>query len=135
MSYFSELKDPRVNRTRKFELMEVIVTALCAVIVGCDGWASIVRFVTYKKKFFQIFLRLKNGIPSEDRYARIFSLIDAKVFEECFAAWMNSVSKRSEGELVVIDGKSVKRSFDTFFNKNVLKLVSAFSAKNQVVLG
>lgn len=84
---------------------------------GSDGWSSIVRFVTYKKKFFQSFLRLRNGIPSADTYARVFSLIDAKAFEACFAAWMNSISKRSEGEQIVIDGKSVRRSFDTFLNK------------------
>lgn len=132
---FSELEDPRIERSKKHSLIDIIVISLSAVIAGARGWLDIERFAKRKENWFQSFLELKNGIPSHDTIARVFSLIDVKAFETCFEAWVDSIEKRTPGEQVVFDGKALRRSFDSVFGRSALKLVSAWSAKNQVILG
>ena len=132
---FSELKDPRLERKKLHKLIDIIVIAICAVIGGADGWEDIERFGKAKEKWFRVFLELENGIPSHDTFNRVFSLINAKKFQECFINWIKEISQLSKGEIISIDGKTVRRSYDRWNNKGAVHIVSAWANNNRLVLG
>lgn len=108
MSLLEQLKkvpDPRIERTRRHELMDMLVIALCAVICGADNWVDVVQFGKAKRAWFADFLKLPNGIASHDTFSRVFQLIDAQVLERVCMAWLQSIAGKVEG-VVAIDGKS-----------------------------
>ena len=91
MSLLEQLKkvpDPRIERTRRHELIDMLVIALCAVICGADNWVDVVQFGKAKRAWFADFLKLPNGIASHDTFARVFQLIDAQVLERVCMAWL-----------------------------------------------
>jgi predicted transposase YbfD/YdcC len=132
---FAALPDPRMNRTRKHELIDLIVIAICGVLCGADGWAQIAEFGKAKRKWFATFLKLPNGIPSHDTFGRIFGKLNPVAFEDCFLKWMNTLAQKPFGRLVAIDGKTLRGSFDTAAARSPLHLVSAWCEQNQTVLG
>ncbi len=132
---FASLPDPRMKRTRKHELLDLIVIAICGVICGADGWAQIAEFGRCKRKWFVAFLKLPNGIPSHDTFGRVFARLDPVAFERCFLDWMNTLAKKPRGRLVAIDGKTLRRSFDSAAGRSPMHLVSAWCEQNQAVLG
>lgn len=132
---FATLPDPRMKRTRKHELLDLITIAICGVICGADGWAQIAEFGRAKRKWFVTFLPLPNGIPSHDTFGRVFARLDPVAFERCFLDWMTRLAKRPFGRLVAIDGKTLRGSFDTAAERSPLHLVSAWCEQNQTVLG
>ncbi len=132
---FGELKDPRMDRTKKHGLSDIMTIAICAVICGADGWAQVEEFGYCKEKWFKTFLDLPNGIPSHDTFGRVFSLLDPKAFEECFMKWITNLATASKGRLVAIDGKTIRRSLDKANSKSAIHMVSAWSQANNMVLG
>lgn len=128
--------DPRIKRNKRHELLDIIVLTILAVVCGAESWDSIELFGKTKIDFLKQFLKLRNGIPSHDTINRVFSILDPKLFEEVFIKWVNSLrDKNIDVELIAIDGKTVRRSKDTFNEKSPVHLVNAWACKNQLVLG
>ena len=132
---FAQLKDPRVNRTRRHSLPDILAIAICGVICGADGWVQIARFGRCKQEWFQTFLELPNGIPSHDTFGRVFAALDPQAFEECFAQWIAALTTASQGRLIAVDGKTIRRSLDAANDKAAIHMVSAWCGANQMVLG
>jgi predicted transposase YbfD/YdcC len=135
LRYFGQLRDPRMNRTKKHSLSDILTLAICAVICGADGWAQVEEFGDCKKDWFKTFLDLPNGIPSHDTFGRVFAALDPDAFEQCFMKWVAQLATASAGQLIAIDGKTIRRSLDTASGRSPIHLVSAWSAVNHMVLG
>lgn len=133
--HFSSIPDPRVARTRRHNLIDIIVIAICAVLCGADSWTEVALFGRCKRDWFSTFLTLPNGIPSHDTFGRVFALIDADAFERSFENWVRSIAVLTKGDIVAIDGKTVRRSHKNNDGMSALHLVSAFAAKNGLSLG
>lgn len=133
--HFSVLPDPRRehHNTKKHRLIDIIIITVLAVICGADDWVAIEDFGRKKKKWLKKVLELPNGIPSHDTFGRVFAILDPAEFERCFFAWVNDVNTLTNGEVVAIDGKSVRRSHDG--QSKPLHLISAFATANGVSLG
>jgi len=114
--YFADLPDPRAHNVRH-RLPDLLVIALCATLCGADGWDDFEDFARAKAKWFGSFLDLEHGVPSADTFRRVFSRLDPEAFERCFLDWMQAVAELSEGKLVAIDGKSIRRSFERGWDK------------------
>lgn len=132
---FAELKDPRVNRTKRHSLTDILAIAICAVICGADGWVQVQEFGDCKKKWFKTFLDLPNGIPSHDTFGRVFAALDPVAFEECFRKWVSALATASQGRLIAIDGKTIRRSLDAASGKAAVHLVNAWCEANHMALG
>ena len=133
--YFVDLEDPRIERTKRHQLIDVITIAICAIICGADSWVAIETYGKAKQEWLKGFLELPNGIPSHDTFARIFSLIDPQNFQGCFVSWMKSVALLTNGEVIAIDGKILKHSYDKKAGNCAINMVSAWSTSNKLVLG
>lgn len=135
MEYLAEVSDPRIDRTRAHPLVNILVIALLAVLCGADSFVSIERFGRAKKEFLATFLDLESGIPSHDTFGRVFASLDSNELQEVFRAWVASLVEVSKGEVVAIDGKTLRRSFRDAGNKAFVHMVSAWATQNRVVLG
>ena len=116
-------------------MLDIIVITICAVICGADSWVAVEAFGGAKYKWLAGFLELPKGIPSHDTFRRVFSAIDATKFEECFINWIRSTIKVTQGEVIAVDGKQLRRSYDTHNNKAAIHLVSAWACHQGVALG
>jgi predicted transposase YbfD/YdcC len=110
-------------------------TAICATICGADGWEEFELFGRAKLDWFKSFLELPNGIPSDDTFRRVIGRIDPRQFQQCFLDWVRSVYELTQGQVVAIDGKQSRRSFDRPKGKTAINMVSAWASENQMVLG
>ena len=135
IEHFSKLKDPRVERNKKHELIDVIVLCVCAVLSGAEGWCDIEGFGRTKLDWLRRYVPLTNGIPVDDTIARIISALSVSGFQECFLSWMEDVVKLSDGEIIALDGKTHRRSHDRKRGVKALHMVSAWACRNGVVLG
>ena len=135
LDYFGDLPDPRIARGRLHSLHDILVIAICGVICGADDWASIEEFGRAKEDWLKTFLKLPNGIPSHDTFGRVFAALGTKAFRECFARWIQAVASSTNGDVVAIDGKTLRRSFNRASSKAAIHMVSAWSTANGVVLG
>jgi len=133
--HFEPVEDPRVDRTKKHELIDIIIIAICAVICGADDWVAIERFGQAKEEWFGTFLKLPNGIPSHDTFGRVFRALDAEQFQQSFLSWVATLAELSLGEIVTIDGKTLRRSHDRPLGKAAIHMVSAWASANRLVLG
>ena len=110
--YFAALDDPRIDRTKRHKLLDIVTIALCATICGADSWVDIELFGNCKEEWFKSFLELPNGIPSHDTFGDVFARLDPEQFQRCFMEWVQAVAQVTQGEVVAIDGKTVRRSHD-----------------------
>ena len=133
--HVASLNDPRIERTKRHDLLEIIVIALCGIICGADSWVEIAECGQATAAWLKPCLRLPNGIPSHDTFGRVFALLDPQAFQQCFLNWMRSFSQLTQGDVVAIDGKTLRRSFDRAAGKHARPLISAWACKNHVVLG
>lgn len=135
LRFFSLLPDPRANNIRH-RLIDILVMALCAMICGADGWQDMQDFARAKATWFATFLDLGHGVPSADTFRRVLSRLNPEAFERCFMNWMQAVVDQSQGKLLAIDGKCIRRSFDQGWDKSgMAHMVSAFVACNGQTLG
>ncbi|MCK5713350.1 MAG: ISAs1 family transposase, partial [Hyphomicrobiaceae bacterium] len=132
---FEDLEDPRMDRTKAHSLSDILGIAICAVICGADGWTQMEMFGKSKEKWFRTFLDLPNGIPSHDTFRRVFNMLNPDAFEKCFMAWVDDLAEASEGRLIAVDGKTIRRSLDVANGKAAIHMVSAWCNANQMVLG
>ena len=129
---FEELRDPRA-RECAYQLDELLLAAICAVISGAESWTTVVEWSEMKLDWLRQHLPFANGIASHDTFGRVFSLLDAKQFESCFVRWMSSMCPSLEGQHIAVDGKCVRGSHDG--QQNAIHLVSAWSSANGLTLG
>jgi len=135
MRFLRKIEDPRRNQGKRHRLSDMIVIAICAIICNADGWEDIELFGLCKERWFRTFLALHHGIPSHDTFARVFARLDPAAFEACFMEWMAHLAKTSKGRLIAVDGKTLRRSFNTAANKAALHMINAWCVDNQTVLG
>jgi len=133
--HFGSIPEPRLERTRLHELMDILVIAICAVICGADSWEEIEDFGNAKEAWLHTILPLSNGIPSHDTFRRVFGLIDAEAFQRSFVSWVQSVTQLIGGQVIAVDGKKPRGSQDQGIGKGAIDMVSAWASANQVVLG
>ena len=133
--HFSDIEDSRVDRTKQHLLLDIIVIAICAVICGADGWVAVEEFGKAKEKWLGTFLELANGIPSHDTFGRVFARLDPEAFQRSFINWVQAISDITQGEVVAIDGKRLRRSHDRGLGKAAIHMVSAWAAANHLILG
>lgn len=134
IEYFEIIPDPRRqnHNNKKHELIDIIVIAIVAIICGANSWNEIEIFGNEKETFFKKYLSLKNGIPSHDTFARIFSILDPESFNKAFMLWIQSMKTNIKS--VAIDGKSIRRSYEKN-KKNILHILNAYSTENGLTLG
>ncbi len=135
INQFKSLKDPRKGKNKSYFLTEIIILTICAVVSGADNWNAIEQYGKDKINWLKTFLKLENGIPSHDTLRRFYSLLNPISFEKCFLNWINSIKKVTKGEIIPIDGKSIRRSFDKKTGKSAIHMISAWSSSNNIVLG
>jgi predicted transposase YbfD/YdcC len=133
--HFSDLEDPRMERTKRHQLLDIIAIAICGVICGADSWVDLELFGRSKEEWLKRFLSLPNGIPSHDTFGRVFARLDPEKFAQCFTSRVTAVSQLTQGEVVAIDGKTLRRSHDRAKGKSAIHLVSAWATANHLVLG
>jgi predicted transposase YbfD/YdcC len=132
--YFADLPDPRVDRTKKHRLDDILVIALCAVICGADSFEEIERFGKARRDWLGRFLALPNGIPSHDTFNRVFAALDRQKFSACFARWMAHLCEAAGLRAIALDGKACRAApADTF--SGCLHLVNAWAVENHLFLG
>jgi len=132
--HFSDLPDPR-RREGIYPLVNIVVIALCAVIGGADDFVSIAGWGRMKKKWLAKFLDLSAGIPSHDRFNAIFKAIKPAEFEKCLLRWITALHEITDGQVIAIDGKTLRRSFDAASSKAAIHMVSAWATANHISLG
>lgn len=132
--HFSKLEDPRLDRQKLHQLLDIIAIAICAVICGAETWVDIANFGKAREAWFKKFLELPNGIPSHDTFGRVFSLLNAAAFEACFFEWVQAVNQVTGGQVIAIDGKELRHSFDTVLGQKAIHLVSAWANENRLIL-
>ena len=132
--HFASLTDPR-RRKVTYPLINIVTIALCAVIAGADDFVTIAAWGRQKRAWLARFLDLSSGIPSHDRFNAVFKAIKPAEFERCLLSWVTSLHEVTAGQLVAIDGKTLRQSFDKADSKSAIHMVSAWATANHISLG
>lgn len=135
---FADLPDPRVRRTRRHRLLDIVVIAISAVVCGAEGWDDIVEFAHSKQIWLQQRLELPSGIPCADTFRRVFARLDPDAFGARFLDWVRALPKRvgkKGAKVIAVDGKTLRHSFDTASEQSPIHMVSAWAAQTRLVLG
>jgi predicted transposase YbfD/YdcC len=127
--------DPRVNRSKRHKLVDILVIALCGFLAGCEGWVDVELFGIGKRRWLEEFLELPNGIPSHDTFGRVFALLDPQQLARVLRQFVQAVTSSLQGEAIAIDGKTLIGSGESTTAKQALHLVSAWATQHGVVLG
>jgi len=135
LAYFGDLPDPRIERCKRHRLLDIIAIGICAVVCGADSYVEMEEFGKAKRKWFETFLDLENGIPSHDTFRRVFGKLKPAEFQKCFLAWIEAVQESTKGEVIAIDGKALRGSFERTTNTLAIRMVSAWATRNSLVLG
>jgi predicted transposase YbfD/YdcC len=132
--HFAELTDPR-RRKVMYPFINVVMIAICAVICGADDFVAIAEFGRKKRGWLEKFLDLKDGIPSHDRFNAILAAVKPAEFEKCLLSWTVALHELTDGQVIAIDGKTLRRSFDAASGKAAIHMVSAWATANHISLG
>lgn len=134
-SLVETIPDPRVNRTQKHILKDILIIAILAVIGGAEGWEDMENYGQAKKEWLQEFLELPNGIPSDDTFRRLFERIDPNALQKCLEKWIQNIASSLQGEVVPIDGKCIRGSYDRNKGLKALHVVTAWASEQRLTLG
>ncbi len=134
-NHFPNLKDPRIDRTKEHLLIDIIAISILAVISGADGWTAIETYGKAKEPWLKTFLELPNAIPSHDTISRVFQRLNPEDFATSFSSWINLIVQKLGVEIISIDGKTLKQSYDRNNFQKALHIVSAWANNNKLVLG
>lgn len=132
---FSDLPDPRVQGRCDHKLMDILIIAVCAALCGADSWVGVETVARAKEAWFRQFLKLENGIPSHDTFGDVFAKIDSEAFQTRFMRWVESVFRVTKGQVVALDGKTLRGSHKREAGKAAIHLVNAWAVSNGLVLG
>jgi predicted transposase YbfD/YdcC len=137
MAILGQMKDPRRTSkgNLKHQLVDILFLVVSAVVSGCNDWETIEVFGGSQVDWLRKYYPFKHGIPSHDTINRVFSALDPQVFGEKFIEWTQEMSKLSEGEVVAIDGKTMRNSYDKNRQQPAFHVVSAYAEKNRICLG
>jgi predicted transposase YbfD/YdcC len=130
VEHFQTLEDPRIARTKKHLLLDILIIAVCTLLTGGEGFKDMELFGKSKRQWLQTFLALPHGIPSHDTFGRVFARLNPTRFQECFLSWTRAVAALTQGTLVSLDGKTVRASFDRATAASPLHMVSAWCSQN-----
>lgn len=130
---FESLPDPRMNRTRKHKLIDILVIGLCSQLTGGQGFNDMELFATARLDWLKKFLELPCGVPCHDTFNRVFSAIAPEHFLDCFVQWVQGICTALAGEVVAIDGKALRHALDQ--GATIPYIVSAWASENGLVLG
>ena len=130
--HFRDLADPRVRRTRRHELVDILVIAICTLLCGGESFNDMEDFGWAKEEWFRTFLALPNGIPAHDTFNRVLAALDPERFLECFMTWTQHLRQTVSEEIVAMDGKALRRAIQT---GGVPYMVNAWAVRNGLVLG
>ncbi len=133
LKHFGELQDPRLPRTRRHLLADIVLIAIAAILSGAEGWDDMERYGKAKRDWLKSFLALPFGIPSHDTFNRVFQALDPAELEKQFLDWVSTIARRTQGEVVAIDGKSL-RGTGSSDSKSLVHMVSAWASANNLVL-
>lgn len=133
-SIFSQIDDPRSHINKLHKLEDILLIGIISVICAADTWKNMETYAKAKEDFLRSFLDLPNGIPSDDTFNRVFSAIKSEQFESCFIDWVSSLVNLTKGEIIPIDGKTI-RGAKSNGKKSPFHMVSAWASKNNMVLG
>ena len=132
---FSDLPDPRVQGRCEHKLMDILIIAVCAALCGADSWVGVETVARAKEAWFRQFLKLENGIPSHDTFGDVFAKIDSEAFQTRFMHWVEAVFRLTKGQVVALDGKTLRGSHKREAGKEAIHLVNAWAVSNGIVLG
>lgn len=134
-THFAALKEPRSDRNKRHELMDILVLVICAVVSGADGWEAIEEFGREKLDWLRQFAPFANGVPSHDCIANVISRLSVTGFQTCFRQWTRAAMQAVGGEVLAIDGKTARGSRDRRRGRQALHMVSAWASATRLVLG
>src|SRR3954470_8691490 len=132
--HFASLTDPRRGKVT-YPLINILTIALCATIAGADDFVAIAEWARQKQDWLSRLLDLSNGIPSHDRFNAIFRALKPDQFERCLVSWVTSLHEVTAGQVIPIDGKTLRRSFDKATGKAALHVVGAWATASKISLG
>jgi predicted transposase YbfD/YdcC len=135
LGYFARIPDPRVDRTRHHSLTDILTLSLCAVICGADSFCAIETYGRARADWLRTFIGLEAGIPTHDTLGRVFAALNSDALAEAFRRWILAVARLTKGEVVAIDGKTLRRSFQDAGSHAFVHMVSAWATNNHLVLG
>lgn len=136
LDYFANLPDPRRdNENRRHELIDIIAIAILATICGAEHFTEMEEWGEANQDWLRSFLELPNGIPSHDTFGNVFARLDPAEFKKCFISWVDAIRTATDGELIAIDGKTLRRSHNRRLGQGAIHLVSAWASRNRLTLG
>lgn len=135
LQHFEAIEDPRIDRCKRHELLDIILLAISAVLSGAEGWEQIEDFGIHRLDWLRRYRPFEYGIPRHDTIARVICRLKPEEIETAFQRWMSTLIESTGSDVIAIDGKTARRSFDTRERQNPLHVVSAWSSQHQLVLG
>ena len=132
---FGDMTDPRVEGRCDHRLVEILLVAVCAVLCGAESWSEVEEFGNTKVAWLKQYLTLEAGIPSHDTFSRVFRLLNADEFQRRFMRWVERHFPLPPGQVIAVDGKTVRGSRDEFRGQDAIHLVSAWASEGGVLLG
>lgn len=135
LSYFQELKDPRKKQGIEHNFLSIVIISVLAVIGGAVGWEDIELYAIGHEEWLRTFLNLERGIPSADTYRRVLAVLKPEALQVCFQGWINHIVQETGAQIIPIDGKEMRGSYDRNYQQGALRIVSAWAMENRLMLG
>ena len=137
LKHFEKLQDLRIKNShnKRHSLTDILILTILAVICGAESWIDVEEFGDLKEDWLKTFLELPNGIPSHDTIGNIFTRLSPEILQQSFLSWVQSLVQISNGEIIAIDGKTLRKSYDTAINRKAIHMISAWACNNKLVLG
>ena len=133
--HFAVLGDPRVERGKRHKLMDILFIAMATVFSGGEAFSDMNDFGKAREEWLRKYLELPRGIPSQDTFERVFAAIDTKAFGDCVSRWAEAIQGKTQGQVVALDGKTIRHSFDTWSGKTAVHIVSAWCSDLGLMIG
>lgn len=133
--HFRSLDDPRAQHSIEHLLLDIVLVTICAVICGAETWVEIENYGIAKQEWLETFLELPNGIPSHDTFERMFARLRPEQLQQCFLNWVQAVFNITDGQLINLDGKTLRGTYERGGKQAMIHMVSAWASQNRLVLG